>query len=193
IVPPERAARVAERLFRADMFCGWGVRTLSAENGGYNPLSYQRGSIWPMDNSLIALGLKRYGFWRETNRIAEGIFQASHYFADATLPELWAGFDRRAVAWPVLYPLANVPQAWSAGAIPLLLRAILGIEPEVGCRALHLRPTLPDWLNELTVRNLPFAGETLDLRFHGVGESSEVEVLRAPDGIRVVRDSPSLP
>ncbi len=189
IVPPERAARVARRLFESDLFSGWGVRTLSTQNGAYDPLSYQRGSVWPVDNALIAQGLKRYGFWSETNQIAEGMFDASHYFANATLPELWAGLDRQTSTWPVLYPRANVPQAWSAGAIPLLLRSILGIEPDIAQRTLRVRPTLPSWLSELTVRNLHFAGKTLDLRFRGEGEGTEMTVLRSSSGIAVVQQS----
>lgn len=185
IVPPDRAAQVAERLMAADMFGGWGVRTLSRDNGAYNPVAYQRGSIWPFDNSFIALGLKRYGHWRETNRIAEGTFAASGFFAEGRLPELWAGLDRSQTEWPVLYPDANVPQAWSAGSIPLLLRAILGIEPDVEHRRMFVQPTLPDWLDELTLRGLPFAGETVDLHFHGQGTASRVDVLRTTGGVRV--------
>ena len=39
----------------------------------YNPFSYQRGSVWPHDNGIIALGFRRYGFaarrrgWRATS------------------------------------------------------------------------------------------------------------------------------
>ncbi|HVC33770.1 MAG TPA: glycogen debranching N-terminal domain-containing protein [Chloroflexota bacterium] len=185
IVPPDRAALVAERLMAPDMFCGWGVRTLSRHNGAYDPVAYQRGSIWPFDNSLIALGLKRYGHWQKVNRIAEGIFAASGFFAHGRLPELWAGLDRCETAWPVLYPDANVPQAWSAGSIPLLLRAILGLEPDLAHHRLLVQPTLPEWLDELTVRGIPFAGGTADLRFHGQGTDSRVEVLQTTGGIHV--------
>ncbi|MGH2460714.1 MAG: amylo-alpha-1,6-glucosidase, partial [Chloroflexota bacterium] len=185
IVPPDQAAQVADRLMAPDMFAGWGVRTLTRDNGAYDPIAYQRGAIWPFDNSFIALGLKRYGHWQETNRIAEGIFAASGFFAQGRLPELWAGLDRCQTEWPVLYPDANVPQAWSAGSVPLLLRAILGIEPDVERRRLLVQPTLPDWLDELTLRGIPFAGGTADLRFHGQGASSRVDILGTTGGIQV--------
>lgn len=185
LVPPDRAALVARRLMADDMFCGWGIRTLSSHNGAYDPVAYQRGSIWPYDNSFIALGLKRYGHWREVNRIAEGIFAASGFFAQGRLPELWAGLDRSETRWPVLYPKANVPQAWSAGSVPLLLRAILGIEPDICHRRLLVNPTLPEWLDEITVRGLRFAGGSVDLRFSGTGLESEVEVMRVGGAVTV--------
>jgi len=184
-VPAERAADVACRLMADDLFCGWGVRTLSHRNPAYAPLMYQRGSIWPFDNSFIALGLKRYGHWREANRIAEGIFAASGYFAEGSLPELWAGFDRAQTEWPVLYPRANIPQAWSAGSVPLLLRAILGLEPDVGRRCLVLSPTLPDGLEEVTLRGLPFLDGSLDLTVTGRGADTRVDVLRRDGDIAV--------
>lgn len=177
IVRPERAALVAQRLMAPDLFCGWGIRTLSSTNGGYDPLSYQRGSLWPHDNALIALGLKRYGHWRETNRIAEGIFAASSSFAQAQLPELWAGLDRDQTQWPVLYPMANVPQAWAAGAIPLILRAILGCEPDIASGTLWLWPTLPDWLPDITFRGLSCPGGSCDVRCSGRGLETRIDVL----------------
>jgi glycogen debranching enzyme len=185
IVPPDRAARVVKRLMAEDSFCGWGIRTLSCHNGAYAPLMYQRGSIWPHDNAIIALGMKRCGHWEPVNHIAEGIFAASSYFADGCLPELWAGLDRVETLWPVLYPEANVPQAWAAGSVPMLLRAILGIEPDVERRRLIVQPTLPDWLDELTIRQLPFADGSVDLRFSGRGAETRVDILRTSGSIGV--------
>jgi glycogen debranching enzyme len=69
IVPRERAAKVVARLLRADMLSGQGIRTLSAEHAAFNPHSYQNGSIWPHDNALITLGLRRYGFAREAGQL----------------------------------------------------------------------------------------------------------------------------
>ncbi len=186
IVRCDRAGRVAERLMATDMFCGWGVRTLSSQNPAYDPLSYQRGSIWPFDNGLIARGLKRYGLWKEANRIADGIFSATRYFAHQQLPELWGGFERTKVEWPIIYPEANVPQAWSAGSLIMLLQTILGIEPDVGRRCLRVDPTLPPWLDEVTIRGLRFMGETIDLRFAGLGSDTRVDVLAKTGGIDIV-------
>lgn len=191
IVASNRADAVVQRLFAPDLFCGWGIRTLSSRNAAYDPFSYQRGSVWPHDNAIIALGLKRYGYWEAANRIAEGIFSASGYFADGQLPELWVGLDRDDTLWPILYPKANAPQAWAAGSVPLLLRAILGLEPDPTNRRLLFDPTLPDWLEELRLVGLRYLGESLDVRITGGGRSSRVEVLRGR-GV-AVEQGPALP
>src|SRR5699024_4589647 len=101
IVPEERAHKIVERLFQEDMWCGWGIRTLSSKNGGYNPISYQRGSVWPFDNSFIAAGMKKYGYYQEANQIAAGIFTAAKYFEDERLPEVFGGIERHPNNFPV--------------------------------------------------------------------------------------------
>src|SRR5699024_11802284 len=101
IVPEERAHKVVRRLLQTDMWCGWGIRTLSSENGGYNPISYQRGSVWPFDNSFIAAGMKKYGYYQEANQIAEAIFAAAKYFEDERLPEVFGGIERHPNNFPV--------------------------------------------------------------------------------------------
>ncbi|TMA53786.1 MAG: amylo-alpha-1,6-glucosidase, partial [Deltaproteobacteria bacterium] len=76
IASPEHGARVVARFFEPDLWSGWGIRTLSSHNPAYNPFSYQRGSVWPHDNGLIALGFKRYGFAAEAARVARDISEA---------------------------------------------------------------------------------------------------------------------
>jgi N-terminal domain of (some) glycogen debranching enzymes len=49
------------RSIRPDMFSGWGIRSLSSENGGYNPLMYHNGTVWPHDTAICAAGMRRYG------------------------------------------------------------------------------------------------------------------------------------
>ncbi len=100
IARPDRAASVVQRLLEPGMWSGWGIRTLSAHNPAYNPFSYQRGSVWPHDNGLIALGFKRYGFDAEAARIARDISEAASYFVRYRLPELYAGVERRPVHFP---------------------------------------------------------------------------------------------
>ena len=91
IVPPDRAKQLVERLFQPDLWCGWGIRTLSAKHPAYDPIGYHTGSVWAHDNSFIAAGLKRYGYHAETNRIAEGIFAAASMFQANQMPELFGG------------------------------------------------------------------------------------------------------
>jgi glycogen debranching enzyme len=134
IVPAKRARAVAERLMSEELFSGWGVRTMSTEDGGYEPGSYHNGSIWPHDNALISYGLRRYGLLDDANRIAAALLEAAPHF-DYRLPEVFAGYSRREAREPVELPRSCSPQAWAAGTVPLLLRAMLGVEPDGGWRA----------------------------------------------------------
>ncbi|WP_427157134.1 glycogen debranching N-terminal domain-containing protein [Aliinostoc sp. HNIBRCY26] len=176
IVPQERAKKLVERLFQADLWCGWGVRTLSSKNRGYNPISYQRGSVWPHDNSMIAAGLKRYGYHQEVNRIAEGIFAAASYFQSGRMPELFAGIERQDNNFPVPYPDANIPQAWAAGSILFLIRSILGLEANAPQHKLKVQPHLPEYLSDLELKNLAVGDVKVSLHFWREGEQTQWEV-----------------
>jgi glycogen debranching enzyme len=172
IASPEHAARVVGRFFEPDMWSGWGIRTLSASNPAYNPFSYQRGSVWPHDNGIIALGFKRYGFAAEAARVARDISEAASCFVSYRLPELYAGIERRPGTFPVLYPQANVPQAWAAGSVFHLLQAILGVRADAPRGRLYVDPGLPSWLPEITLHGLTVGRARVDLRFWRDGERS---------------------
>jgi glycogen debranching enzyme len=180
IVPPDRARRVADRLMKPDMWSGWGIRTLSADHRSFNPFNYQTGAVWPHDNGFIAQGMKRYGFHDETCRIGEAITRAAGYFAMDQMPELYAGTQRKSSNFPVQYVGANVPQGWAAGSIFSLLQAMLGFQPDAPNKILYVDPALPDWMPELTVRDLRIASLTFDIRFARKGEVTEFEVLNGP-------------
>jgi glycogen debranching enzyme len=158
-----------------DMWNGWGIRTLSAHNPTYNPFSYPRGAVWPHDNGIIALGFKRYGFAAEAARIARDISGAASYFVSYQLPELYAGIEHTAGTFPVQYPGANVPQAWAAGSVFHLLRAILGLHADAANGRLYVDPALPTWLPELTLRGLAVGNAKVDLRFSLEGETTKWE------------------
>ncbi len=130
IVPGEKARLVVDRLMDEALFSGWGIRTMAEGEGGYDPDSYHNGSVWPHDNALIATGLRRYGYRDEAARVARAILEAAPHF-DYRLPELFAGHPRRLGVAPVSYPTSCSPQAWAAGATPLLVRAVLGLEPDL--------------------------------------------------------------
>jgi glycogen debranching enzyme len=172
IASPEHAARVVGRFFEPDMWSGWGIRTLSASNPAYNPFSYQRGSVWPHDNGIIALGFKRYGFAAEAARVARDISEAASHFVSYRLPELYAGIERRPGTFPVLYPQANVPQAWAAGSVFHLLQAMLGVRADAPRGRLYVDPDLPSWLPEITLHGLRVGRARVDLRFWRDGERS---------------------
>ncbi|MEU6074823.1 glycogen debranching N-terminal domain-containing protein [Micromonospora sp. NPDC047074] len=152
IVPPERAARVVEHLMGPALFSGWGVRTLAEGQGRYNPLGYHNGTVWPFDNSFIAWGLRRYGFAAEAGRIAEGILDAATYF-QGRLPEAFGGFERHVTRYPVRYPTAGSPQAWSSGTSLLLIRTMLGLEPHQD--HLAVAPALPPAFDRIALMDIP--------------------------------------
>ncbi len=188
IVPADRARRVVDRLMAPDMWSGWGIRTLSSDHPAYNPFSYHTGAVWPHDNAIIAGGFRHYGFDQEAARVARGLFDAAERFAANRLPELFAGLPRQEGSFPVQYLEANVPQAWASGAIFRLVAILCGIHAtsdERGSR-LYLVPALPDWLPELTIRNLRAGRGALELRFSAGG----VEILKNTSGFSVVQGPP---
>jgi glycogen debranching enzyme len=128
IVDEDKAPRLAQHLMSDRLFSGWGVRTLATGEARYNPIGYHVGTVWPFDNSFIAWGLRRYGFKEEAARLAAGILDAATFFA-GRLPEAFSGYPRDFTGYPVQYPTACSPQAWSTGAPLLLMRTMLGLEP----------------------------------------------------------------
>ncbi|MFF5175074.1 glycogen debranching N-terminal domain-containing protein [Micromonospora sp. NPDC000089] len=152
IVDPDRAEKIARHLIGPRLFTGWGVRTLAEGEVRYNPIGYHNGTIWPFDNSFIAWGLRRYGFADEAATIASGILDAATYF-DGRLPEAFGGYPRELTKFPVEYPTACSPQAWSTGAPLLLLRTMLGLEPHEG--HLAVEPVLPVGMGRIEVLDIP--------------------------------------
>lgn len=186
VISPERARKVADRLLAKDMWSGWGIRTLSAEHVAYDPLSYQRGSVWPHDNAIAVAGFHEYGFDDEALKVSAGIFQAASKFTASRLPELFAGFDRDRGAFPVQYLGANVPQAWSSGAVIHLIAAMLGMNANAQQGLLQLRPKLPSWMPEVTMRGLRVGDSPIDLRITRLeNKTHEVEVLANEKGLSV--------
>jgi len=154
------------RLLGADLFSGWGIRTLSALHPAFNPMSYHNGSVWPHDNSLIVQGFARYGQREEAAEVVGALFEAGRRFPNSQLPELWCGFQRdlRFSSRPADYLVSCIPQAWSAGMIFLNLRTLLGMEPDLLTQRLLMDPALPPWLERIDVRDLRVFGEPLSFR-----------------------------
>ncbi|MEV4196732.1 amylo-alpha-1,6-glucosidase [Micromonospora globbae] len=159
IVDDERAATIAEHLLGPRLFSGWGVRTLATGSGRYNPLGYHVGTVWPFDNSIIAWGLWRYGFRHEAATISQAMIEAAEYF-HGRLPEAFAGYDRRRTTYPVEYPTACSPQAWSAGTPLLLLRVMLGLQPHDD--HLIIDPALPHGMGRIELLDIPGRWGLLD-------------------------------
>jgi glycogen debranching enzyme len=152
IVDEDKAEAVVGHLMSDALFSGWGVRTMAEGEGAYNPIEYHNGTVWPHDNSFIAAGLARYGYREEAARVAFAILEASTYFR-YRLPEVFAGYRRTRTGFPVEYPTASSPQAWATGTPLLLLRVLLGLEPDGD--ELAVDPVLPDGIGEIELRNIP--------------------------------------
>ena len=176
IIAPERAATVVKRLMQKDMWSGWGIRTLSSDHPSFNPYNYQTGAVWPHDNSLIALGMRRYGFDAEAAALARDISGAASHFLLNQLPELYAGLQRDPTGFPVQYLGANVPQAWAAGTPFMLLQAMLGLQQDAPRGKLYVDPALPDWLPDVTLTDLRLGRQRFDIRFWRNGKETEFEV-----------------
>ena len=160
----ERANHVAKMLLSDDMFSGWGVRTVSAREERFNPMSYHNGSVWPHDNALIAAGLRRYGHTESAIRVLTGLFDTSLFVDLHRLPELFCGFERRSGEGPTLYPVACAPQAWASASVFMLLQAILGLSIDAQQKRLQLTsPALPPSLEEVRIKHLRIGDARLDL------------------------------
>jgi glycogen debranching enzyme len=185
IIDEDKAPAVVQQLLSAEMFSGWGVRTLASSMGAYNPVSYHNGSVWPHDNAIIVAGLMRYGFDEEARIVATAILEAADRF-DGRLPELFCGFDRTEYPEPIPYPTACSPQAWASAAPIQLVRSLARFDPDIPQKQLWLAPAFPSDFGNLSVTNLPLAGQRLTLDI----SADEVTVSGLPDGVRLVR-SPS--
>ena len=188
IIDEDKAGAVAKRLLAPDMFSGWGIRTLSSRHPAYNPFAYHLGTVWPAMNAVTAFGLRRYGFDEPMFAVAEGLFAASQIFDLDRLPEVFGGHPRDARhPHPGLYPGACSPQAWSAGAVVLLVNTMLGLMPLAPRRALVVDPVLPDWLPEVVARNIRVGALRADLRiWRDVSGRTQVDVLDG-GGLLIVR------
>jgi glycogen debranching enzyme len=186
LLPESEARFTASRLVADDMLCGWGIRTLSSRARTFNPMSYHNGSVWPHDNAVIALGMKRAGADAAAHSVASQIFEAGLHFPDARLPELWCGFSRdvRRASAPAQYPVGCSPQGWSAGSAFMLLQALLGLEVDAFAGVVRLRPSLPDWLGHVSFRSLRVADTRIDFDVVREGHRLRVDVLD-PGGLRV--------
>ena len=152
IADEDKARDCVGHLMQDALFSGWGVRTMAMGEGSYNPIGYHVGTVWPHDNSIIAWGLRRYGYREEAARIALAILEAAELFHHR-LPEAFAGYARERTKYPVEYPTACSPQAWATGAPLLLLRALLGLESDG--KHLITDPALPERIDRIELLDVP--------------------------------------
>jgi glycogen debranching enzyme len=188
IAAPEYAAILAETLFDSASFSGWGIRTVAAWEPRYNPMSYHNGSVWPHDNALIGMGFRQYGWQHLAARLLGSMFEASLHVDLHRLPELFCGFHRR---WdgtgPTRYPVACAPQAWSAGAVFLLLSACLGLRIKAEDRSVTFEnPNPPEGIDQLQITGIKVGEAVIDVLVQRNGRDCEVQVQRKLGDVNVV-------
>lgn len=171
IVPEDRARIIAKHLMSDRLFSGWGVRTISTDDQGYNPIGYHCGTIWPHDNAIVAAGLARYGFRDEANRIILAQIEAAA-FSNNRLPEAFAGFNKSVSRFPVPYPTACSPQAWATCAPFEFIRVMLGVHVKGG--TISLAPHIPKEFGRIRLT-----------RVHAVGTLWDVEAIGTKGDVRL--------
>lgn len=188
---PDRSMvhQVADRLLADDLYSGWGVRTLSNRHPAFNPFSYHRGTVWPVEQGAFALGFARYGLHHHLHRLCKSMFEAANIFDFYRIPEVFSGHARDDQhPFPAFYPKSCYPQAWSAAAIFAMIQAMLGIYPYAPMELLLMDPHLPDWLPTLTVTNLKIGKAAIDLRFYREKNGiSDYEILDIRGHLQVLR------
>jgi glycogen debranching enzyme len=189
VVEKSLAQRTADRLMQEDLFTGWGVRTLSCRHPAFNPYSYHRGSVWPVEQATFALGFMRYGLHDRVEQLCRALFEAAGLFDARRLPELFSGHQRDTEhPFPAHYPGANSPQAWSASAVFCLLQAMLGLYPYAPLNMLLVDPHMPEWLPEITLHDLRVGEATATIRFFRKRNgASGYKVLDKRGSLHVVR------
>jgi glycogen debranching enzyme len=186
IAASHRAARIGRELMRPSFFSGWGIRTVAQGEARFNPMSYHNGSVWPHDNALIALGLARYDQKDAIDTLFDGLFRAATYMDHRRLPELFCGFPLKRGHGPTLYPVACSPQAWASVTPFTLLEASLGLEFDPFKGEIRLRnPRLPEFLDEVTLRDLRLASSSVDLTVRRHGDTVSLDTPRINGDIRV--------
>jgi glycogen debranching enzyme len=188
IADPTRAARMAEQLLGEAFFSGWGIRTVATTELRYNPMSYHNGSVWPHENAMIALGLSRYSHLKPMMmKLFSALFNASVFTDFHRLPELYCGFRRQSGEGPTLYPVACSPQAWSSGALFMMIEAALGLVIRPAAGRLEFRyPALPEWLGELSVKGLQVGKGTVDFDIRRHPRDVEIQVVDRRGDVEVV-------
>jgi glycogen debranching enzyme len=191
IISDAHLPATVERLFAADMFSGWGIRTLSAKHGSYNPLSYHCGTVWAVEQSTIAFGLRRFGFDERALQLTRAVFDLAELYPDYRIPECVGGDAREHRPTPGAYPHANTPQLWNATVFPLLVHTMLGLQPLAPLDTLVVAPALPAWLPEIVLNDLRVGSAIAKVRFwRGEKGRSHAEILEKKGTLHLIHQQP---
>ena len=120
----------------------------------------------------------------------DGLLAAVMCFEDIQMPELFSGLPKQELAVPVPYRMANVPQAWAAGAVLQMVRTLVGLEPDMPSGRLYVNPALPPWCPTLTLEDLQVGPYRFQLSVVRAEDGSCTVESTAPAGLKVVRGTP---
>ncbi|TMD05794.1 MAG: amylo-alpha-1,6-glucosidase [Chloroflexi bacterium] len=187
VVDTANAPAVVSELMSPQMYSGWGIRTLSSDAINYNPMSYHNGTVWPHDNSIIAAGLRRYGFRKEAELVARAVLEAGMRFQDSRLPELYCGFPRdlRFNSRPGEYLVSCNPQAWGAGSVFQFLAVLLGLEADAFGSRLRIDPVDTPLYERLHVAGMTIGEERIDFTVDRTRGKPRVKVRRRPKKVEL--------
>jgi glycogen debranching enzyme len=167
------------------------VRTLSTDARSYNPIDYHLGSVWAVENASIVFGLRRFGFDQRALDLATGLFDLAALYRGFRIPETVGGYARGEWPTPGAYPRANTPQLWNASVFPMLLQAILGLQPVAPMSLLVIDPVLPEWLPEVVLEGVRLGQATATLRFWRESDGrSHGELIHHRGTIHLLRQPP---
>ncbi|MBN6041105.1 glycogen debranching N-terminal domain-containing protein [Amycolatopsis sp. 195334CR] len=185
LVGGTESAAIAGHLLGPDLAAGYGLRTMSSAMGGYSPLSYHCGSIWPHDTAIVVRGLSRAGKHAEAAGLGMQLVRAAGAFGDR-MPELYGGFAADDSPIPLPYGASCRPQAWSAASAVVLLQAFLGLEADLPAGTISLAPP-PSPIGAFEVRGLPIGEGTLDVAVRADGSIAELVL---PPGLSATTSGP---
>ena len=176
---PAHGRATARRLRQPDMASGWGIRTRSSRSKHYDPVSYQNGSVWPHDTAFAAAGIARYGDKPGAARTIAEMMATAKAFPDWRIPELFGGQPKQRDVAPTTYPVACVPQAWSAAATFLCIRTMLGLAVNADGTRITLDPLLPDGVGRFEAAGLRVGTGSIDVRIEKKSGRARVTALQA--------------
>ncbi|MCM3705995.1 MULTISPECIES: amylo-alpha-1,6-glucosidase [Cytobacillus] len=185
IVPPEKGIEIANTLLGEGLFSGWGIRTMSKDEKVYSPVAYHNGTVWPHDNSIIALGLAKYGFKEQVNQLASALFASAEQFEDNRLPELFCGYGVDQEETIVPYPVACSPQAWAAGTPFALAQALLGLQVDSLNKVIRLNPILPENIDWMEFTGIHAGNGQFDLIIKRENEGITLEITKNTSGSEI--------
>ena len=191
IIDDEHLPPVVGRMFAPDLFSGWGVRTLSTNDASYNPIDYHLGSVWAVENASIVFGLRRFGFNERALELSKALFDLATLYYGYRIPETVGGYARSEWPTPGAYPRANTPQLWNASVFPMLLQAILGLQPVAPLSLLVIDPVLPEWMPEIILERVRVHNAEVTLRFWRTEKGeSHGEIVRKRGTLHLIRQPP---